>query len=384
VIRPAIYLDHNSTTPLDPRVAEAMAQCRAAGLMNPASQHEFGRRARRALEEAREGIGQLLGARTSGLDADRVLFTSGGTESNNLAIFGLARASGSRPRVVVSAIEHPSAIGPCEELVRRGAELQRLRVTPTGAADLEHLEALLRDGAGLAVLMLANNETGVIQPVREAAELCRRHGAILHTDAVQVAGKLPVGFASLGATSLAASAHKFHGPRGIGVLVIRNDAALVPLHHGGFQQKGLRPGTEPVELAVGMHEALRIWHAEQEARLARLTALRDRLESLLAAGAPKIVVNGQSSARLPHTSNVSFPGADRQTMLLALDREGVACSTGSACASGSSEPSPVLLAMGLPQETVESSLRISLGATTTLEEIDEAAARMLAVYRRLR
>jgi cysteine desulfurase len=225
--------------------------------------------------------------------------------------------------------------------------------------------------------MLGNNETGVLQPVAQLAQICREAGVPLHTDAVQVAGKLPICFHRLGAATMSISAHKFHGPRGIGALLIRHDTQLWPLLFGGFQQGGLRPGTESVTLAVGMATALSIWQREQHERLARLTQLRDRFESAILAGWPGAVIHGRDANRLPHTSNISFPGLDRQASLMALDLAGVACSTGSACASGSTDPSTTLVAMGCPQELLSSSLRFSLGATTTLEETDRAASRIL-------
>ena len=236
----------------------------------------------------------------------------------------------------------------------------------------------------LVSVMLGNNETGVIQPVAEIAQLCRAAGAIMHTDAVQAAGKIPVKFRALGVDALTIAAHKFHGPRGIGALLVRHDVKLEPMLFGGFQQVGLRPGTEPTALAVGMCRALELWHIEGEARTRRLTELRDRFEAKLRAAVPDLVINGESAERLPHTSNIAFLGLDRQALVMALDLAGVACSTGSACASGSSEPSPVLLAMQAPAEVISSSLRFSLGAGITAAEIDEAAARIIKIVNDLR
>jgi cysteine desulfurase len=232
--------------------------------------------------------------------------------------------------------------------------------------------------------MLGNNETGVLQPVAECERVCREAGALLHTDAVQVVGKLPLSFARLGAAILSFSAHKFHGPRGIGGLLVRGDIELSPLLYGGFQQGGLRPGTEPVALVAGMHKALEIWQRDYEKRLQQMTALRDRFESSLKAELTDVLINGAEAPRLPHTSNVSFRGLDRRALAMALDLEGVACSTGSACASGSSEPSPVLLAMGLPADAVAGSLRFSLGVTTTEADIDYAVKKIVEVCQRER
>lgn len=379
-----IYLDNNATTRMDPRVADTMRACAVAGHGNPASPHAHGRRARRVVEEARESIGRLLGCHQADIHADRVLFTSGGTEANNLAILGLAGPP--RSRVIVSAIEHPSIAGPAERLVRLGHDVQRLRVTSAGIVDVKHLDELLTADAprtSLVSVMLGNNETGVIQPVAEIATRCARADVALHTDAVQAVGKIPVHFRQLGVTALSLTAHKFHGPRGIGALIVRHDAPLEPILFGGFQQAGLRPGTESPELAIGLRTALELWSTEADARAARMARLRDRFENQLRAARPEIVVIGADSSRLPHTSNIAFPGIDRQSLLMALDLAGVSCSTGSACASGSSEPSPVLLAMGLPKPLVDGSLRFSLGAETTESEIDQAVERILLAENRL-
>jgi cysteine desulfurase len=377
-----IYLDNNATTRIDPRVARAIFDSQQAGYANPASPHAAGRRARRVLEAARETIGRLLGCDPAGLPGDRVLFTSGGTEANNLAVLGLA---GRRPgRVIISSIEHPSVIGPAQQLRERGFDIQRLRVTPQGVVNLDHLRQLLTDDTRLVSVMLGNNETGVLQPVREIAAVCATRSIRVHTDAVQVVGKLPVDFRDLGVAALTVAPHKFHGPLGIGALILRQSLGLEPMLYGGFQQAGVRPGTECVALAEGFARALQLAAEELDPRTRHLVTLRDRLESGLAAEFPDIVINGSGAARLPHTSNLSLPGCDRQALLMALDAAGVACSTGSACASGSSEPSPVLIAMGLPVEIVESSLRFSLAADTTKEEIEQAIERISRVFRGLR
>jgi cysteine desulfurase len=375
----AIYLDHNATTPIDPRAARAMARCRRAAFGNPASQHGFAARARRALEEARKSVARIVGAR-GGPRGGRVVFTSGGTEANNLAILGLAAADKPR-RIVISAVEHPSVAGPAEELARRGWQLDRIRVLPEGSIDLAHLSALLAEPPALVSIMLGNNETGVLQPVRQAAQMCRAAGTLIHCDAVQAVGKIAVDFSELGVDALTLSAHKFHGPRGVGALIVRHGVEPSPLLFGGFQQDGLRPGSEPVELAVGLAAALEAWERHARARLRRMSRLRDRLEALLLAECPGAVIVGVSAPRLPHTTSVAFPGLDRQALLMALDQAGVACSTGSACASGSSEPSPVLLAMGCPSEVVQGALRLSLGASTKAREVDEAARRIAGVFR---
>jgi cysteine desulfurase len=287
----------------------------------------------------------------------------------------LGLASDPPGHVIVSAIEHPSVLGAAEHLERRGFTVDRLPVTGNGVVLVDNLRELLRPETRLVSLMLVNNETGVIQLVAAAAEICAAAGVPLHTDAVQAAGKLPVDFTRLGATALTATAHKFHGPRGIGVLLLRHGVPLRPIHFGGFQQAGLRPGTESVTLAVGLQTALE-QAASDGAITTRLANLRDRFERSLLASLPDIVINGASAERAPHTSNVSFLGVDRQVLAVALDLAGIACSTGSACASGSTDPSHVLTAMGVPDDVLHSALRFSLGTTTTAAEIDQACERI--------
>lgn len=378
-----LYLDHNATTPLDPEVIEAMARVQRDGLANPASQHQAGRKARRILEQARERIGELLGAKTGGMDADQLIFTSGGTEANNLALFGLAAT---RPgRILISAIEHPSITAAADELARRGREIVRLPVDSTGVLNLPAAQsAISNHPSAIVSIMLANNETGVLQPVAELAQHCRTQGVPLHTDAVQAVAKMRVSFRELKFDAMTIAPHKFHGPLGIGALVIKHGLQLAPQLFGGFQQAGLRPGTENVALAVGFQTALERWHVEADAREARLVALRSQLEAALLAEMPSAVIVGEGAARLPHTLNIAFPGINRQALVMALDLAGVACSSGSACASGSSEPSPVLLAMGLPAEVVEGSIRLSWGAFTTTSEVAEAARRIINVCKHLR
>jgi cysteine desulfurase len=377
-----IYLDHNSTTPVLAQVAEAMAPWQGRQFGNPASQHQFGRKARRALEDARDQIGRMLGADRSGTRPDRVIITSGGTEANNLAILGLAGPSNPQTpgETIVSAIEHPSVAGPVASLERRGWRIQRLGVDGDGVVRVGQLDELLSRQMRFVSVMLANNETGVIQPIEAIARRCSALGVAMHTDAVQAVGKVPVNFRALGVATMSVAAHKFHGPLGVGVLVARHDIKLEPVLFGGFQQDGLRPGTESVALTVGLCAALAAFEREATARTGRLQSLRDRFEArLTAALGERIVINGAGAPRLPHTSSVALVGHDRQALFMALDLAGVACSTGSACASGSSEPSPVLTAMGVSHDLLHSSLRFSLGATTTEAEIDEAIERILKV-----
>jgi cysteine desulfurase len=373
----SIYLDHNATTPIAAEAAEAMAECYRSGFANPASLHHAGRRARRAIEGMRERMGELLGASDVAKDRDEVIFTSGGTEANNLALLGMA---GDGPgHLVVSAIEHPSVAAAADELARRGWRVDRLAANRDGTVRVEQLEELLTSETRLASVMLANHETGVVQPIARAAAICRAKGVPLHVDAVQAVGKMEVDFRALGADLMSMSAHKLHGPAGVGALVVRHGISLAPMLFGGFQQESVRPGTEAIALAAGMLAALELARREGEARLRRMGELRDSLERQLKGGWPGLIVNGAAGPRLPHATNVAFAGLDRQAMLMALDLAGIACSTGSACASGSPEPSAVLTAMGCEETVLEGSFRLAVGATTTGEEIDEAAARILKI-----
>jgi cysteine desulfurase len=406
----AIYLDHNATAPLLPEVAEAIRDAALRFGGNPASQHEAGRAARRAIESARQRIGEILGARMAGMDADQVIFTSGGTESNNLALHGLLQRqpwalpgggfepperpalstndprpeAGASGRLLISALEHPSIARTAERLAACGLQVETIPVDREGRVRIDEFERLLSTPTRLVSVMLASNETGVLQPVAEIAALCRGRGVLVHTDATQAVGKIPVRFHELGVDALTAAAHKLHGPLGIGVLIVRRGVNLEPSLHGGFQQAALRPGTESVALAIGMQTALDLWHRDADQRRDKMAALRDEFERSIRAGYPQAIIIGRDAPRLPNTSNIAFVGLDRQALVMAFDLAGIACSTGSACASGSSEPSAALAAMGLPEEEISSSIRFSLGATTMAEEIAEAARRILAVCNRLR
>ena len=369
-----IYLDHNATTKIHDDVAAAMADCFRSGYVNPASQHASGRAARAVLEQARETIADILDARTAPHAHDQVIFTSGGTEANNLALFGLAGQS--RGRIIVSAIEHPSILAAAVRLAQLGYDVQHLRVSSDGVCDLAHFNDLLTEETKLVSVMLANNETGVIQPVKEIAEICFGKNIPFHCDAVQAVGKIPVSFRELNSAAMTIAPHKFHGPCGIGILLVRHRVTLQPLMFGGAQQFGLRPGTECVAASVGAAKALEIYRDDLD-RQQRMETLRARLESRIRAEIPDCVIVGEQSHRLPHTTNLAFRGVDRQAFLMAIDMAGVAISTGSACASGSSEPSHVLIAMNCDSEVINGSLRISLGALTTVEEIDLAAGHII-------
>lgn len=376
----AIYLDHNATTAIDPEVLEAMRPYwLSAG--NPESRHAAGRLARRAWEHAKEVVAQILGATPS-----EVVFTSGGTEANNMAIFGLIDAEAGGGRVLSSPIEHPAVAEPIARLEAEGFIVDRPGVTAEGIASVEQwAEALCAGNACLASLMLANNETGAIQPVGQVATLVQEQGIPFHTDAVQAVGRIPVDFHALGATTLAASAHKFHGPVGVGVLLVRSGVRLRAQLIGGAQQQGRRPGTVAVPLAVGLATALERWHIQQADRIWRWRMLCARVEEgLMSALGPEIVVrNGplDPQLRLPQTLNIGFRGLNGDALLMQLDLAGVAVSLGSACASGSTRPSPTLIAMRVPDQWLRSSVRLSLGAFTTEAEIDVALSRIVEVVR---
>lgn len=368
-----VYLDCNSTTPLHPLVAATLQEVNQAGYLNPASQHRPGQVARQALERCRAGICSLLGGRSTGMRADRLIFTSGGTEANNLILKGLASAK-SGGQILVSAIEHPSILATAEYLRRQGVDVKLIPVDQAGQVRLDALEKLLALPTSLVSVMLANNETGVLQPLEQIVELSKSRGAFVHTDAVQAIGKIPVDFSGLRVDALTLTPHKFYGPRGIGGLLLKSDVPLEPILFGGFQQGGLRPGTEDVCLASGFHRALELCLADLPGKQARLVELRRLFLQHLEAGLRgTLLVNGHSAPTLPNTLNLAFPGVDRQALLLAADLAGLAISTGSACASGSSEPSPVLQAMGLTPEVVESSVRISFGTRSEERELEWAA-----------
>ncbi|HTI49887.1 MAG TPA: cysteine desulfurase family protein [Planctomycetaceae bacterium] len=364
--RSLIYLDNNATTRPHPDVVELMSRHWRDSFANPGSRHLPGRRARQVLEQARESMAAILGA-----DSDEVIFTSGGTESNNMALLGLAR--GAPGRIALTAGEHPSVMETCRFLEGQGWGLQILPVDEEGllrppAKDQTWLAADVR----LAAVILAHNETGVIQDLGELAGECRSRGTPLHVDAVQAVGKIPVSFRLLGASSLALGAHKFHGPRGVGALLLRRGVKLAATAFGGHQESGKRPGTEAVPLIAGMARALELFAAEEERRTIRLCGLRDRLEQGLVDLCRPVVINGSRQRRLPNTLNVAFPGIDGEALLVALDLAGIACSLGSTCASGSAEPAPVLIAMNRSPDVLRSSIRFSVGIDNTDDEIDQA------------
>ena len=378
-----IYLDNNATTAIDPRVAEVMHHVACSGPLNPSSQHAAGRRARRLLDDAVVQIGRLLGAAVDRPGGERLIITSGGTEANQLALHGLG--PGGCPWII-STIEHPSLLQSARAAQAAGRTVHWLPVDRRGIVSIAALDAILSRAAGdapVVAIMAANNETGVLQPVQQAAERCRSAGALLHVDATQWAGKLPLDFRQLGADAVALAAHKFHGPVGVGGLLLRAGLEIRPLWAGGAQQLGSRPGTEPVALAAGMAEALRIAVESMQHDRDRIERLRNALERGLCEACGPVVIHGGDAPRLPGTSSIAFPGADRQSLLMTLDLAGVACSTGSACASGSSQPSHVLQAMGAAASEIASSLRLGLSRFSTSEEIDSAIGIISRAYANL-
>jgi cysteine desulfurase len=376
-----IYLDNNATSALDPEVLEAMRPYwLAAG--NAESRHSAGRAARRGWDEARDTVARILNA-----DPAEVVFTSGGTEANNLALFGLARLRREPGHLVSSPIEHPAVAVPLAYLKMQGFALDWPEVSTDGVADPELMAQTFQPDTRLATLILAHNETGAIQPVARLAALAADQNIPVHTDAVQAVGRIPVDFRALGVATLAASAHKFQGPIGAGLLLVRRDVNLAPHFLGGGQQQGRRAGTPAVPLAVGLAKALERWHTQATARTAGWTVLRDRLEAGLTAalGPGAVVRNGPTSSqlRLPQTLNVGFPGLDGDALLIQLDLAGIAASIGAACASGTMQPSASFLAMRVPADRLRSSVRFSLGATTTQDDINEAIRRIVDVVKRV-
>ncbi len=371
-----IYLDNNATTPLDPRVFAAMAPALQANFGNPSSAHWFGQQARAAMDDAREQVAGLLGATPA-----EIVFTGSGTESDNMALRGAARsAPDTRRKIVVTAIEHHAVLHVAEALAKEGFTLEVVRALPGGGVDLDDLRAKVDDETALVSLMLANNETGVILPVAEAAALAHEKGALLHCDAVQAAGKIAVDVRALGVDLLSISAHKLYGPKGVGALYVRRGTSLTAFVRGGSQERNRRAGTENVAGVVGLGQAAALCREELPRDGERLARLRDRLEGSLLeiSGARR---NGLG-LRVPNTSNVTFAAVDAESLLLALDLEGIAVSAGAACSAGGIEPSHVLRAMGLSLDEVQASLRFSLGRPTTDADVDRAAATVASCVER--
>ncbi len=372
-----IYLDNNATTPLDPRVLSRMDECWRNAFANPGSQHGFGRSARQVLEDSRESIASILHA-----DPSELIFTSGGTESINAAVHGFT--FGRRGVIAVTAGEHPATLRAAEKTFLQGCGIATLAVDSDGRLREDRLDQLPWDEVILVCVILAHNETGVIQDVRRLSELCRQHRVPLLLDAVQAVGKIPVDFHELGATALAFGAHKFHGPRGVGGLLLRQGTRLPALLEGGHQEHGRRAGTEPVPLIAGMAAALESWQSEFADRSGRVKSLRNRLQESLQTRCAPAIVHGHDSERLPNTLSIAFPGIPGEALLVNLHLAGLACSLGSTCASGAAEAAPSLLAMGIPIDVCKSSVRFSLSCQNTGAEISDAAERIVAVIERMR
>ena len=362
-----VYLDHAATTPVREEVFEAMKPFYGPRFGNPSSTHRWGREARAALDEARERVGRCLGARP-----DEICFTSGGTEADNLAILGAWRALKAKGRraVVTTPIEHKAILGAVHQAAHEGAEERFLTMTGDGVVDPASFDDLVDDDVAVCSMMWINNEIGTIQPVPELAAKAKERGALMHTDAVQAFGKVPIDAQKQQFDFLSISGHKFGAPKGIGALFIRRGVHLEPLMHGGTQDRGRRPGTENVAAAVGLARAAELTLAECEAHCARIQKLRDRLEAGILAKVPDAVIHGRGALRAPHVTNVSVPGTDSESLLMALDLRGIAASGGSACQSGSIEPSHVLRAIGVRPELASAAIRMSLGTLTTDQCID--------------
>ena len=367
-----VYLDHSATTPVDPRVVEAMLPYLTEKFGNASSVHFFGQEARAAVDRARREVAELIAARPN-----EIVLLSGGTEANNLAIRGIAETTAAHGRhIITSAIEHSAVRGVCDAIEKRGWEVTRLPVYDDGIVRMEDVRAALRPDTVLITVMLANNEIGTIQPVAEIGALVREERArgrrhlFLHTDAVQAAGRMPVDVEALGCDMLSLSAHKLHAPKGVGALFVRRNVRLAPQNIGGHQERERRAGTEAVAAIVGFGRAAALAREELAGRIEHLRRLRDRFEEGVAARIDDITFNGHRTRRLPHLSNISFRFIEGEGLLINLDMQGVAVSTGSACYSGSLEPSPVIRALGRNDELARGSIRFSLGKDTTDEDID--------------
>ena len=375
-----IYFDHAATTPVDPRVLEKMMPYFTEKFGNPNSQHFFGRETVPAVDDARDAIAACIGAKPS-----EIYFTSGGTEADNWALRGAAHAFAARGRhLIVSAVEHPAMISAAKELVKEGFDVTFAEVDEYGLVDLEKLERSIRPDTIFVGVMTANNEVGTIQPVKEIAALCKARGIVFFTDAVQAAGAIPLDVKALGADMLSFSAHKFYGPKGVGALYVRSGLRIGKLIAGGHQERSMRGGTTNVPAVVGMAQALRIACAELEKNAAYVTSLRDRFIKRVLAEIPYVKLNGHPEKRLPANANFSFRYIEGESLLFSLDLKDIAVSSGSACSSGSLEPSHVLLAMGLPEGLAHGSIRFSFGKDNTVEQVDYAVDALKEITVKLR
>jgi cysteine desulfurase len=367
-----IYLDHAATTPVRPEVLEAMAPFYGPRFGNPSSLHRWGREARTALDEARERLANCIGARS-----DEVCFTSGGTEADNIAILGgwRARRAEGRNAIVSTPIEHKAVLGAVHQAAREGAQERLCRVQPSGVVDLASYDELIGPDVAVVSAMWVNNEIGTVQPIERMTATAREQGALFHTDAVQAFGKVEIDARKVMFDALSLSGHKIGAPKGCGAIFVRRGTALESLFHGGTQERGKRPGTENVAAAVGLATAAELACAEREDETRRLAALRERLERGIRDRIPDAVIHGADAPhRAPHIVNVSVPGTDSESMLMALDLQGIGCSAGSACQSGASSPSHVLSAIGARRDLVNAAIRMSLGSLSDEQSVDRAIA----------
>lgn len=375
-----IYLDYAATAPVLPEVLEAMIPFFVSCYGNPSGIHGTGREARKAVEQARRETAEVLGA-----ESREILFTSGGSESDNLAIQGTAHALREKGKhLITSRIEHPAVLNTCRRLEEEGFRVTYLAPDRTGRISPESVREAMEPDTILVSIMTANNEIGTIQPAAEIGAVCREKGILFHTDAVQAVGLLPVRAERLNADLISLSAHKFHGPKGVGALYVRKGTRLDALICGGSQERGLRAGTENVPGIVGLGKAIRIAEAEREENAGRIRELRDTLEKRILQAVPDAVVNGDPELRLPNNCHLSFPGVESEALLLRLDLAGIAASGGSACTSGSTEPSHVLKAIGLEDEYIRGSIRLTLGRETTREDTEKTAQVLPEIVRDLR
>ncbi|MBR4681893.1 MAG: cysteine desulfurase NifS [Elusimicrobiaceae bacterium] len=376
-----IYLDNNATTRCAPQVVEAMLPYFSEKYGNASSMHNFGGENRHAIEAARAQVAALLNAAY----ADEIIFTSCATESNDSVLFSAAEAFPDKKHIITTAVEHPAILEPCRVLESRGWRVDYIRVDENGRLDIEELKSLIDDKTSLVSVMWANNETGTIFPIKEVAEIAHAHGALFHTDAVQAAGKIPLDVQAAGVDFLSISAHKFHGPKGIGALYVRRGARFVPYLIGGHQEKHRRAGTENVPYIIGIGKAAELAQKRlADGSAARIAALRDRLEEGILSAVADVKVNGDTQHRVPNTTNISFGYIEGESILMYLNDFNICASSGSACTSGSLEPSHVLRAMKVPFQFAHGSIRFSLSEETTDGDIEKVLKEIPPIIERLR
>ena len=376
-----IYFDHNATTPVDAAVIEAICRVLSSNFGNASSVHYFGQQAKGVLDEARSSVARLIGGEPS-----EIVFTSGGTEADNFALRGVAEAAEptGRRHLISAGIEHEAVLNTLKALGRRGWKVTLLPVDATGIVSADALRGAMTDDTALVSIMHANNEVGTVQPIPELAQIARSRGAVFHTDAVQSVGKIPVDVKALGVDLLSLSAHKFYGPKGAGALWIRRGTRVTSILTGGKHERNRRAGTENVPAVAGLGTAAQLAVSKLGAEQTRMAALRDRLEEAVLACVPGTAINGAREPRVPNTTNISFENIEAESLLIALDLEGIAVSTGSACSSGTLEPSHVLRAMGLPTHRTQNSIRISLGSGNTEKEVEYFLDKLPKVVEKLR